>query len=919
MATLTERLQLIVDATTSKAEASFQRLTGAAESTGKAATASARDVQAAADRVAAARERELQAAGALTVAQKRLDELRATGRARASQLEAAENKVAAAQRAVQLSAHGAARAQTELEATQRDAAAAAEGSARGLGRMSGAMTGLVASGAALAGAKLGSVLRDAADGFTEGARSAGLFATSTNSSVQEAGAFLGLVGTLGLDLNDLLEIQAEYAQKAAANTDQLKALGAETQRNSDGTINWTRSLTVMLEALQRIPDATERNRLGFQYFGEEGYKQLSRLVASGVDVSDALERIGTPFSDEDVRAAQEYDAALLNLDLASTRASNALGRVLVPVVTDVAEGLGDVVEAAEDVGPVVIAATAAAIALGVTGFTPAAAAGARLAAVTALVSRNLALYRSTAALAGGAGGRLAAGFGVAQAGAGRLLGLVGGPLGAALIGLSVVYEQASDGAEAFSSNVQKATAELTASSKTTKDLTKNSQQMARQLAEESGFWENLAARRRAAQEVDTPWWQIGAGPAATAAFADADAAARGYELAIQDAREELGEFGAQQTASEFATRSLTDMIAAGTTSGQEFADAVALAADNQAKQERSSGLAEAAIAAYNAVTRDATETTLGLWQAQLTQRDGLRGLQTAIKDAASTVQDSTTPWDDVQAAIDDVISATLTYADQSADAAVAAARASRQVVDAQAEAAIRGRETLRTLYETLQQPGITAGARKQVQDLIHDLQEAQQNGDVEAVLRLTGAAEATGELDQATEDRDTTIRVESRNGPAVDDYLNRLADRQRLSLIRVESRNGPAVDTYLDGLATQDRLAIIRVETRGGPAVDAYLDNLAGQTRVARIDARAPSGAPGGAGLAGMRGAPGVGSYGSSGGNVTIQSMTVQVAAEGSSGRLTQSSLAAAGRQYVAAIQTYERQNGTGWRAGGRR
>jgi hypothetical protein len=641
VATLTERLQLIVDATTSKAEARFQSLTGAAKETGRAAATTADQVRDAADKVAAARERETVAAGNLSVAQRRLDELRSTGRARASQLEAAEQKVATAQRAVQLASHQAARAQEDLDVTQRRAASSADDSARSTGRMSGAMTGLVASAASLVGVGLGGALRSAAEGFTEGARSAALFARSTNSSVEEASQFLGLVGSLGLDLNDLLEIQAEYAQKAAASADELEALGAQTKTNADGTINWTQSLVTFLEQLQKVPDATERNRLGFQFLGEEGYKQLSRLVASGVDVADALEQIGTPFSQQDLDAAADYDAALLRLDLAGSRLTQSLGRALVPVVAGLGEGLGDVLDIVEDVGPVLVVTTGAAIALGVTGFSPTAAAGARLAAITALVNRNLAVFRANAITAGAGATVLGAGMGVARAGAAGLAGMLGGPLGIALIALAGVWTLASNGADKFRQSAKDAAVELDQAEQRYGDMAVSVEELGQRLADEAGFWDGLAASRRGVSDIDLPgpdWLHDAFGQQGLLALGDqlegGELAAQGFADEIDAAREELGAFGLQQETASQSAKDLNDLIAEGTTTGQGFADAVAAAADAQAREAQTSGLAEAAIDAYNAVTRDAVESTLALWEAQLAQRDGLRGLKGAIQDAA---------------------------------------------------------------------------------------------------------------------------------------------------------------------------------------------------------------------------------------------------------------------------------------------
>jgi hypothetical protein len=286
------------------------------------------------------------------------------------------------------------------------------------------------------------------------------------------------------------------------------------------------------------------------------------------------------------------------------------------------------------------------------------------------------------------------------------------------------------------------------------------------------------------------------------------------------------------------------------------------------------------------------------------------------------VDDLATPWDEVQEAQNRVVSGALDVAGSYADAAVAAAEAGGKIVTDLDEARVRGEATIKGLYGALQQKGITDEARAQIRGMIEDLETAQESGDVEAILRLTGADKTTGQIDEATKDRDTTVRVESRNGPAVDRYLDGLAD-QRLALIRTESRNGPAVAAYLDSLTTT-RLALIRVETRNGPAVDTYLDSLASQPRTAWIDVRERgAGATGGSGSTGavsmLRGAPsagGAGMYGT--GSLNVQQLIVQLTAD-ATGRVSQQSLAEAGRQAVQSIAAYERRNGTGWRQGGRR
>ena len=930
--TLTERLQLVVDATTNSAEASFQRLTGAARDTGEAATRSASSVRDAADRLAAARDREATAAGNLRVAETRLETLRQSGRARADQLAAAEERVATAQRGLHQATRGVERATAEQTETQQRATTEMDRGQQSGGRLSGVMDELkgraVGAAAALGGAGLLGMLRSLGGGFADSARDAGLLATSMNATVAEAGSFLGLVGALGLELNDLLEIQAEFAQKVTDNANDFQELGAQTQRNADGTVNWATTLVDFLEKLQGVEDATERNRLGFQFLGEEGYKQMSQLVASGTSVRDALEQIGVPITDEDVARTAEYDTAMLNLSLTSTRTQQALGRALLPILTGIAEGIGDVVDVVEEVPVPMALATAAAIALGITGFTPTTVAGARLAVVKAALTRQMALYSAAAATGTRATFLLAGSMGAASAAGGAMAAFLGGPLGIALIALGAAYYFVTEGTEDFQAASRNAALEQIEAEKKYGRMAVSARELGEQLAEEAGIWDGLAASRRGAnsllEEAGVADYDLGGVLTTITSLADqltgGELAAEGFTDEIEQQREELGEYGAQAELAQRAQKSLNDLIAEGATDGAEFAEAVEAAAEAQAAETRTTDLAEAALAAYNATTRDAVQTELNLYNARLAQSDGLIGLQQAVHEAREVVDDLETPWNEVAEATNRVISSALDYAGTAADAAVAAATANGTVVDSLTEAQLRADATVAALRESLNAPGLTDLARDQIGSMIAELEAAQEAGDVEAILRLTGVDETTGELDDATQDRDTTVRVESRGGPAVVQYLDRIT-KDRLLRIRLETRNGPAVDEYLDRLTAQ-RLSIIRVESRNGPAVDAYLDRLAEQARTAYIDVRERGAGSNGGAFGGpqLRGAPGsllAGSSGYGSGDTIVERMTVVVQAD-ERGRLTQPSLAEAGRQVARQLAAHERTSGTGWRTRGR-
>ena len=916
-APLVQRLSLVVDAATGGTEARMEALATASREAGQAAERSAGQVAAAAERVAAAQLRRDDAVDRVTLAERRLLEVQGRYAAGSSQVLAAEQRLEAARRNLHVATRGVERATEDQARAQDDAteatarAATEEERARvGAERLGSQMENLRAQAGQLVGGFLvGDWLRDQTTAYLEGARGAQTLAASMNATIEQGGQLSQLFTTLGLDSADLLEIQAEFATKIGEGGRNLQTFGAAVQTNANGTVNWAGTLVDALTHLQRIPDATERNRLGFQLFGEEGYKQLSRLLTSGMSVEEALDAIGTPFTAEDVRTAQEYDRELMRMNLSSGELGRTISRAVVPVAADLAEGAADVVTAVSQIPLPLSLAGAAAITMGRTGFDPLTRASD---AARGGFDRLRDAVSTAAAGVDASAGRVSRAAGVARAGVGQLTGALGGPAGVALLAIGGAWAAASAGAEALEESAREAAVELEEMGGTTEEQLDNSRRLARQLYEEAGLLERLSASYRANREArdENAWFDPAGFGGLFGAMGEGEGATRGFELAIEDARKELGEFGAQQALATQTSQSLNNLIAEGTTSGRAFTTAVEEAARAQAEESRTSDLAAASIAAYRATTDQAVQSVRNLIDAQLSQLDASYGFLSAMDAANAATDDTGTSVDEVAEAHLRLQQAALTAADAAADAAVAQAQAAGRIVTPLEEARLRADTMINDLQLRLNTPGLSTAAQEDLQGLVDRLREAQENGDVAALVTLTGVDDAEAGLDEVSGDRESRVNVESRGGPAVDRYLDRLSN-DRLSRIRVESRNGPAVDRYLDGLAAQ-RLAIIRVETRGGPAVDAYLDRLAAR-RTAIIDVQR-TGDTGGAG--GPAGAYAAGAY--TEGSVTIQSLNVYPQTD-AGGRLTQQSLAEAGRTYARALRAHEGTSGTGWRTRGRR
>jgi hypothetical protein len=588
-APLVQRLSLVVDATTGQTESRMDALSTASREAGAAAERSAGQVAAAAERVAAAQLKRDDAAGRVRVAEQQLLELEERGTTSASRLAAAEERLQSARRNLAVATRQVETAEQSQVAVQDQAAAATtraaasqERAGTGAERFREQLGGVRSMVLGLGAFELGDWLHDSAEKFLEGAQGAQSLAQSMNATIAQGGQLSQLFASMGLEAGDLLEIQAEFAQKVGAGGQALHGFGAELKTNQDGTVNWALTLEDALIQLQKIPDATKRNALGFQLFGEEGYKQLSRLLTSGMSVQQALDAIGTPFSESDIRSAQELNTAMMHMQVSASGLGRTMGRELVPLATGAIDVLNGVAKIVSDVPVPILLATAAAVTLGRLGIDPLAVAAERLtlvmgagggavrgwAAATSFAFQNLSVGQ--AALTGAQ-----AGFSTLGRGVRAVTGVLGGPFGIAMIGAGVAMHYASEGTQRLETRAGAAAQELLRLKLSQDEVEIATEKSANQLEETAGYWERSAAFvkgheatlhgwQRTANDLVSPFQRL------TMGFGDTADTQRGFQLEIDESRKALGAFGAQQQDTATNTKSLNDLIAAGTTGGSAF-------------------------------------------------------------------------------------------------------------------------------------------------------------------------------------------------------------------------------------------------------------------------------------------------------------------------------------------------------------
>lgn len=816
-----------------------------------------------------------------------------------------------------------------------------------LGRSSKNLGDTLKAGLALgAGAVLGGGIVDAAldigRAYFDAAKGVEQFANATNSTIEQSSQFMGLAKSMGLDINDLLEITAEFTQKAEAMKDQLADVGIELQKNADGSINLSESLVDALEGLQAIPDDVTRSRIAFQLFGEEGAKQLAGIYNSSKDVRESLEDLDLGIDSGDIAKAKEFNAAMLDLKQAGQELGFNLAGSLIPALTTLANVLSPIAGLLGDIQPEVLLLGGAMFGLSQVNLGP-------LRSGMAGVLTEVTDLADWTDESGRRMGTLGAAATVAKDKAsGAFANMVGAldPLtvgiGTAMVGFQL-YGSAIDAADKAAKDAIPRMKELTDAGLSQSEALEKT---AQEVSNSASAWERLGAEFKAGPqdiaETLNPLINV------AEAFTNTGEAAKGFEESIREQAEALGPAAVAAAEMGLQQKELNDVIAEGISvnSGQ-FAQAVRDSAQAQVEQKAATDLATDSINAYIAATTGAVDATLAAASSTYAQSDAFRSAQTAIAEAATTVDDGATVIDEAAAAQDNAAQAALRYAAAALVAAEDQAALRGEVLSASEAADVQ----IAALQALAEQPGISETTRANIQSLIDQLTAAKEKGDegVNVQVGQSGAEEAGAEIDAASGERTAEVNIESRNGPAVTGYITdtvaaeRMAivrvesrngpavisyldsiDDERLAIIRVESRNGPAVISYLDSIAGE-RLAIIRVETRNGPAVDAYLDSLAtnfGAGRTATISQRTAAAAAAGPSAASPVGfaalaavsatnpaAPSVAPLAATGARVTVQN-TYRITNEVATG----ANPVEVGRATVDAIRTFEASAGRGWR-----
>ena len=206
--------------------------------------------------------------------------------------------------------------------------------------------------AATAGAALLAFGVKAVNAFTETALAAGKFSDATGIAVDDASRWMEVGGDVGIGADAIQGAIMKMNKALADGKPAFEQYGVEVVRTSDGMVDANATFQNALTTIGAIPDPTKRAQAAQQVFGKS-YGQVARLMEmSAGDLEAALKGVSDSkvIDASELKKAREFEAAMDTLRDSVEDVVLQVGGALTPVITDLAEALGDVNGAFNELG-----------------------------------------------------------------------------------------------------------------------------------------------------------------------------------------------------------------------------------------------------------------------------------------------------------------------------------------------------------------------------------------------------------------------------------------------------------------------------------------------------------------------------------------------------------------------------------------
>ena len=208
----------------------------------------------------------------------------------------------------------------------------------------------VAGGAIIAAAAVAFAAK-AVTAFQDTALGAGKLRDSLGLTAEEASRFQEVAGDLGIPVGALESTMGRMNREAAKSPELFDNIGAAIVRNKDGTINVQETFLSVVDALNRMPDASDRAAAAQKIFGRS-WMQIAEMVGMGAkNLRRELGEVESQkvLTDDQIAKAREFRDKLDDLKGVVEGLTIAIGSELVDVILGVVEAFESASEAVEPV------------------------------------------------------------------------------------------------------------------------------------------------------------------------------------------------------------------------------------------------------------------------------------------------------------------------------------------------------------------------------------------------------------------------------------------------------------------------------------------------------------------------------------------------------------------------------------------
>lgn len=189
--------------------------------------------------------------------------------------------------------------------------------------------------------------------FEDATLGAGKLRDALGITAEEASRLQEVAGDLGIGVEAVESTLGKMNVTAGKTPEKFDAIGAAIVKNRDGTVNVMQTFLSVVDALDKIPSATQRAAAAQQVFGR-GWQSIAELVMSGADgVREALAGVEKQkvFNDKQIAQGRELRDDLDELKGVAESAALVIGGKLAQAIItmiDAGKGIAQFIQEIEE-------------------------------------------------------------------------------------------------------------------------------------------------------------------------------------------------------------------------------------------------------------------------------------------------------------------------------------------------------------------------------------------------------------------------------------------------------------------------------------------------------------------------------------------------------------------------------------------